>query len=689
MNEIELLRQFRDSRSESAFAALVHAYTNLVYSVAKRRAADVHLAEDITQLVFIRLARNPPQVETHPEFLGWLHRTTVNVAIDMWRADNRRKRREEQTASMQTTTPSWNAISLDLDDALDRLPEEDRQAILLRFLNAKSMREVGATFGVSEDAGKMRVSRALERLRSQLGVSNSTCTTVALGTLLLQNSVEAAPPHVVSQLLNINVAVLSSPASPGSLPSRVVGAPSTKLAAGFILAAGLASLVWFWPGTKDSSGIAEAATTPPSAAPSENRPPTASANGVLPQSLPMETGENIRFRLQVVEDGSGVPLPKTKIKYMYFGPSGEIESRETVTDESGEAVILKPEGPHKTGPNVFVTADWHVPKAIAIGRIGRKGVEGVYTVALERAWEISGWVLDAENNPLPEVTIHVRTPGIQPGQTENRDFQTCPVTTREDGSWSCTYIPFDYTNEIGLILKKPGFANAFPVIPVSQVEMTKLILMMDRGFTIEGQVTDLQGIPLRQARIRTLDSNAAERKSARTDDTGWFSLSGVTPHTQTVFDWATLSAEPTNSGASSIREPVPTPLSDSQTLRTELAVQAEGFASQVVTVRLEVQANVVQIPLAPGNVLRGVVRDEAGNPIAGAFVRMDTDFQKQIGPQFEWKTRTDASGRFEWNSAPAEAACYMFAANGYQCVAGLSLAADGTEHTVTLKQGTE
>lgn len=686
MNEIELLRQFRDSRSESAFAALVHACTNLVYSVAKRRAADVHLAEDITQLVFIRLARNPPQVETHPEFLGWLHRTTVNVAIDMWRADNRRKRREEQTASMQTTTPGWNAISLDLDDALDRLPEEDRQALLLRFLNAKSMREVGAAFGVSEDAGKMRVSRALERLRSQLGVSNSTCTTAALGALLLQNSVEAAPPHVVSQLLKINVAALSSQALPGSLLSRVVGAPSTKLAAGFILAAGLACLFWFWPGTRDLSEIAEAATTPLSAAPTENRSPTASVNGALPQSLPMETGENIRFRLQVVEDGSRVPLPKTKIKYMYFGPSGEIESRETVTDESGGAVILKPEDPHKTGPNVFVSADWHVPKAIAIGR---KRVDGVYTVALERAREISGWVLDAENNPLPEVTIHVQTPGREPGQLEARDFQTCPISTRADGSWSCTYIPFDYTNEIRLILKKSGFAITFPVIPVSHVELTKLVLVMDRGFTIEGQVTDLQGIPLRQARIRTLNGNSNERKSAQTDDTGRFSLSGVSPYGRSVSRSVTRPVATNTSGAFVIRGPAVARSADTKSFEADLAVQAECFASQVVTVRLEAQTNVVQIPLAPGNVLRGVVRDEAGNPVAGAFVRTDMNFAEQIQTQFEWSTRTDASGRFEWNSAPAEPACYWFAADGYKSVRGLSLTANGTEHTVTLKQGTE
>jgi RNA polymerase sigma factor (sigma-70 family) len=82
MSETELLQAFTESRSDAAFAQLVRRYAGLVYSVAKRRLANASLAEDITQLVFIRLAKTPPKVRSHAELAAWLHRTTANVTID-------------------------------------------------------------------------------------------------------------------------------------------------------------------------------------------------------------------------------------------------------------------------------------------------------------------------------------------------------------------------------------------------------------------------------------------------------------------------------------------------------------------------------------------------------------------------------------------------------------------------------
>src|SRR6478672_394697 len=179
MNGTDLLAKFRDTGSEQAFSDLVRAYTNLVYSVAKRRVSDSALAQEATQTVFIRLAKAVPKIRSDAELVAWLHRTTVHVSIDLWRSETRRRAREQHAVAMQsdpTEEVAWNELRPILDEALDGLNEADRQVILLRFFEQKTMADLGRAFGVGEDAAKMRVSRALQRLRAQVGGLGATCS---------------------------------------------------------------------------------------------------------------------------------------------------------------------------------------------------------------------------------------------------------------------------------------------------------------------------------------------------------------------------------------------------------------------------------------------------------------------------------------------------------------------------------
>src|SRR6185369_9590423 len=102
MNGIDLLAAFRETRSDAAFRELVRRYTNLVYSVAKRRLTSTVLAEEVTQSVFIRLAKSVPQLRGDGELIAWLHRTTIHVSIDLWRSESRRQLREQHAAAMQS-----------------------------------------------------------------------------------------------------------------------------------------------------------------------------------------------------------------------------------------------------------------------------------------------------------------------------------------------------------------------------------------------------------------------------------------------------------------------------------------------------------------------------------------------------------------------------------------------------------
>ncbi len=153
MNGTELLAEFRKTRAEAAFGELVRRYTNLVYSVAKRRLVNDPLAQEATQTVFIKLAKAVPPLRTEGELLAWLHRTTVHASIDLWRSEARRHAREQHAVTMQpaaTETSPWSEIAPVLDDALTELNEVERQVILLRFFEQKSMRELGQAFGIGE-----------------------------------------------------------------------------------------------------------------------------------------------------------------------------------------------------------------------------------------------------------------------------------------------------------------------------------------------------------------------------------------------------------------------------------------------------------------------------------------------------------------------------------------------------------
>jgi RNA polymerase sigma factor (sigma-70 family) len=204
MNGPELLAEYREHGSERAFSELVRRFAHLVYAVAKRQVQESQTAEDVSQTVFIRLAKAALGCSTEGELVAWLHRTTLHVAVDAWRSESRRRARELRASYMEPApadgTKLWEEVAPHLDLALNRLKDPERQAILLRFFQQKPMREVGQALGISEDAAKMRVARALDRLRGELSASGVACSTAALMKVLLSRAVEAAPLDIMARL---------------------------------------------------------------------------------------------------------------------------------------------------------------------------------------------------------------------------------------------------------------------------------------------------------------------------------------------------------------------------------------------------------------------------------------------------------------------------------------------------------
>ncbi|HWH68906.1 MAG TPA: sigma-70 family RNA polymerase sigma factor, partial [Candidatus Sulfotelmatobacter sp.] len=194
----QLLRDYVDCRSEAAFAELVRRHVDLVYSAALRMVGDAHLAQDVSQGVFAVLARSAPKLTDHPVLCGWLHRTTRNLASKTVRSDVVRRAHEQEAAAMNellaaAPDPLWEQVAPHLDAALDELNESDRNALMLRYFQRQSAREMAQALGVSEEAAQKRVTRAVDRLRGYFAKRGVAVGAGGLAVVLSANAVQAAP----------------------------------------------------------------------------------------------------------------------------------------------------------------------------------------------------------------------------------------------------------------------------------------------------------------------------------------------------------------------------------------------------------------------------------------------------------------------------------------------------------------
>ncbi len=194
-----LLRQYAENQSNEAFATIVARHINLVYSVALRSTGDQHHAEEITQAVFIILAKKAPQLRYEKALSSWLFQATRLIAKNFLRSEIRRHRREQEAYMQSILNESggdevWRQIAPLLDNAVATLNEKDRRAVVLRFYEGKGLREIGAALGGNEESAKKRVTRALDKLQrffSKRGVHSSTAI---IAGAISGNSVLAAPP---------------------------------------------------------------------------------------------------------------------------------------------------------------------------------------------------------------------------------------------------------------------------------------------------------------------------------------------------------------------------------------------------------------------------------------------------------------------------------------------------------------
>jgi uncharacterized protein (TIGR03435 family) len=228
-DDLTLLREYARCNSEEAFGTLVARHVNLVYSVALRQVRDPHLAEEITQAVFIILARKANSLGGGTILPGWLCRTARYAGANALTTQRRRQRREQEVQMESVLNEAgpmpgetWNQIAPLLDQAMEQLGQKDHDAIVLRFFEGRNFQEVGAALGASEDAARVRVNRALEKLRKFFARRGVNSTTAIIAETISTHSVQPAPAALAKAVTAI--AAAKGAAAAGTTLTLIKGA---------------------------------------------------------------------------------------------------------------------------------------------------------------------------------------------------------------------------------------------------------------------------------------------------------------------------------------------------------------------------------------------------------------------------------------------------------------------------------
>lgn len=267
-DDAELLTRFTRTKDARAFATLVARHQRLVTSAARRQVHDSAVADDVTQAVFIVLARKAASVDGR-SLTGWLLAATRLASKNALRTSARRAAHERRAAMnldaayTDPTDDQVEAIRPVIDDAMARLGEVDRSAVALRFFEELPLADVGRRLGLTEEATRKRVTRSLVKLRrvlSALGVSGAPALS-ALGPAIAATGGSQGAGHLLSSAALAEQALSATSTSSNFIASGVIRTmiiAKTKLAAAAVVGASILALA-AWQGVDVTGAPATAA----------------------------------------------------------------------------------------------------------------------------------------------------------------------------------------------------------------------------------------------------------------------------------------------------------------------------------------------------------------------------------------------------------------------------------------------
>ena len=673
MTDTELLQRYVRDHSESAFAELVQRHLNLVYAAALRQVnGDVHLAEDVTQSVFADFARKAAKLTRHTSLAGWLYTSTRFIAANQRRTEQRRTQRETEAHTMNSLlaqpepSPDWLQLSPLVDDAMHELNEAEREAVLLRHFQNFSYGEIGGKIGLTENAARMRVERALEKLREILGRRGLALPAVALAGLLAANAVTAAPTLLAARVVAGALAGAAAVGS-GSALGWLATLLKSKAALGgtaAVLALVLGVLIVTRGGaqTQKVSPIKNVEALAASAAPVVAVAPTNSSDSATNQpttAKPAKKKDSQLLHLKIVAADSGKPIPMVPIDYR--GWTGKkFKGKSFTSDRFGECEVDYPT--NMTELELTTRKDGIADTRLLWRPPNGEIIPTNYLLRVDWPVAISGIVEDADGKPVVGAKVgwnHQENPATSK-PPQSHEFGWIETTTDAAGKWRINRMAEDMVATIYGGAKHPDYAESQFVFcdrnkqALQQLRDGTHVFKMGRAMSVSGVVVDAADNPVSGAKVfvcPVMDSGKRETKSAAD---------------------GTFSVKSSRSGEQLV------------------TADAKGFAPTTIKVNITANTEPVKLVVKPGKTLRILVTDIYGTPIPGATLWYDCinfrlNKKDEIFVQLDFSKSTDKLGRIVHENAPDCEMRFTARAAGFHNTQDIFIRPDDQEHRITLE----
>jgi len=541
--DTELLTRYATQREEAAFAELVQRHLDHVYSTALRLVGgDTHLAEDVAQVVFSDLACKAGSLRQCVALSGWLHTSARFAAAKVVRTEQRRRQREQATLTMPATSsasePDWEQVRSYLDKTIGELADADRDALLLRYFEKKPFAEIGTALGLSENAARMRVDRATERLRTRLALRGITSTAAALGTAFAQNVVGTAPATLGAQIVSHALAGgTAAGASGASWLASLTTTGKVALATAVVLITATVGVMLKpkpSPVTPDTAATvaADSADTATAQTVSASTPITRESATPVKTNAPARHGPELFF----VDDQTGLPVTNRVISLRGWERGSQLLVEKTVRLDEGRC--LAPFDPNYGSRYWILThVDGYADVRLRWQPSRGEVIPEFYTVRLVRPALIHGRVVDAAGNPVAGAMVGFNTENVSAEGTtiEDHCIDYLRATTDTDGRWQIYRLAPEMVGRLFGNASHPDHSRSEMLFVSRQPELAQQLLEgtvvfhLGEGITVRGLVVDGNGQPIADAIVRVGNLNDSRSREARTGSDGSFRISGCRP----------------------------------------------------------------------------------------------------------------------------------------------------------------
>jgi len=667
-NDSELLKAYVAAGSEPAFNELVARHIGLVYATALRQVNGAsHLAEEVAQNVFASLAKKAARLTHHTSLAGWLHTSVRYAASDFRRAEQRRLSREQQSFVMnellkpEGPAPDWEQLRPIIDDLLNDLDEADREAILLRFFEGHPLAEIGARLGIQENTARMRVDRALDKLRLGLAGRKITSTAAALATTLAGSAVSVAPAGLANR---ISRAVLSG--SVAATAGGFAGVLSGKVAKLLLVAAVMTAVVWpLIHHDVVSSASSHQLLLRPDHGPDSAAPATSvsSINENTQSSQPVAAIQLMDPRLVIylADPKTEKPIPGVTIDDRCWSKSG-FKKNHFYSDKNGWCEVSYPS--NVIDLELTTRLDGYADTRLEWYPEHGDIIPPNYTLHLAPAVPIGGQVVDENGAPVSGAEVgwnHEDAPLVDT-LPESHQFGWIQVDTDAEGRWQINRIGEDMIRRLYGLAHESGHVDSPMVFvgrdPAAEKDLRAgtYVFKLGAAVRIAGSVVDADGNPLPGAKVFVGHISSNERRDSVADSLGNFTIAGCKPGDNL------------------------------------LTAAAPGFANTTEEINTTNDSSPYRLVLTRGGVLDILVQNPAGVPIPHASAWLDCINQGPFNSphyvekrtQVDFNEQSDLAGHILWTNAPSGELKFQFSAPGYVRSEDFYLQADGVEHAITL-----